>query len=56
MDNTNSNLGINKHMPIEKHETAPLAYVKSELPESKVAIPGEEAVNMAKEWVEDNQK
>lgn len=56
MDNVNDNLGINKSMPIENHETAPLTDIASELPESKVPIADDEAVDMAKEWVDANEK
>lgn len=42
--------------PIEKHDTAPWANIEKTKPVSNVAIPNEEEVKDAKQWVDTNQK
>ncbi|WP_074042260.1 CDIF630_02480 family spore surface protein [Desnuesiella massiliensis] len=42
--------------PIEKHDTAAWAGIKSTKPVSKVTVPSEIDVRNAKEWVDTNQK
>ncbi len=42
--------------PIEKHDSAPWANIEKTKPVSNVAIPSEEEVNNAKQWVDMNQK
>lgn len=42
--------------PIEKHDTAPWANIEKTKPVSNVAIPNEEDVDYAKQWVDMNQK
>ena len=45
-----------KNTPIENHSTAAWAEIIDTLPESKVTIPSVDNVELAKEWVEENQK
>lgn len=42
--------------PIEKHDTAAWAGIKTTKPVSKVTVPSELDVRNAKEWVDSNQK
>ena len=42
--------------PIEKHDTAAWANIEKTKPVSNVAIPSEEEVINAKEWVDTNEK
>ncbi|KLU63199.1 hypothetical protein CEB3_c04180 [Peptococcaceae bacterium CEB3] len=42
--------------PVEKHDTAPWANIKKTKAVSNVAIPSEDDVEYAKEWVDLNQK
>lgn len=48
--------GINTPLSIENHETAAWADVEKIIPESGVSIPSEDAVERAKDWVEENKK
>lgn len=50
------NYSIDNKAPIENHQTAAWADIKSVQPESRVPIPHEEAVDQAKDWVEQNKK
>lgn len=43
-------------MPIEKHETAAWANIEKTKPLSNVAIPNEDEVMNAKEYVDENEK
>ncbi|AFS79136.1 hypothetical protein Curi_c21320 [Gottschalkia acidurici 9a] len=45
-----------KNTTIENHQTAAWAEIVDVLPESKVTIPSVDNVELAKEWVEENQK
>ncbi|WP_042315183.1 CDIF630_02480 family spore surface protein [Desulfofarcimen acetoxidans] len=46
----------NLSKPIEQHVTASWANIDKMQPVSKVAIPGDQEVGDAKEWVDKNQK
>ena len=52
----NKTRSIDNNTPIENHQTAAWADIKNVLPESRVPIPREEAVDDAKDWVEQNKK
>lgn len=45
-----------KNLPIEKHSTAAWANIKTEKPVSRVPVPGAEDMELAREWVNQNQK
>ena len=55
MSNIKSKKDINKQ-PIEKHDTAAWADVKTKKPESNVTIPSDFAMENAKDWVDSNEK
>ncbi|NLJ74173.1 MAG: DUF3787 domain-containing protein [Firmicutes bacterium] len=43
-------------LPVEEHSTAAWANIEKTKPISKVPIPSELDVELAREWVEENQK
>mgnify|MGYP000008498667 CR=1 FL=1 len=54
--NPNSQKPTWKNKPIEKHDTAAWARIKNVNPISGVTIPGDFNMEMAKEYVDENQK
>lgn len=52
----NKTYSIDNKVPVENHQTAAWADIKTVQPESGVPIPSEEAVDQAKDWVEHNKK
>lgn len=45
-----------REMPIEEHSTAAWANIEQEKPVSKVPIPSYQDMELAREWVNQNQK
>jgi len=56
IDMTNRTKEQSMRKPIEKHDTAAWANIEKTKPVSNVAIPSEEEVINAKEWVDTNEK
>ncbi|PKM50866.1 MAG: DUF3787 domain-containing protein [Firmicutes bacterium HGW-Firmicutes-7] len=52
----NKTHSIDNKNPIENHQTAAWADIEKVQPESRVPIPSQEAVDRAKDWVEENEK
>lgn len=45
-----------RDLPIEEHSTAPWANIEQQKPVSKVPIPSKQDVELARDWVNINQK
>ncbi|MDI9441512.1 MAG: DUF3787 domain-containing protein [Firmicutes bacterium] len=43
-------------IPVENHSTAAWANIRQKKPASKVPLPGDDDVELAREWVNQNQK
>lgn len=52
----NKTYSIDNKVPIENHQTAAWADIETVQPESRVPKPREDAVDQAKDWVEENEK
>ncbi|PHV71991.1 hypothetical protein CS063_00510 [Sporanaerobium hydrogeniformans] len=50
------NKKLNNKVPTHSESTSAILNVQVEMPESKVGLPGEEAVENAKDWVDNGSR